>query len=175
MDGTKELFKKIRGRDRASFDMLSQNYGWKLYSYIRKNTADRASADRIFSDTFQNFYDLLDGYEGDDPIEAMLFTCADKLVKNGAAASKPEVQSPMGQWEIGCEAGFSLPKVEAAEGATKKESLGMKFFYGICILLLVIGIFAALWIMLYMLMSMNLIPQMDLGYSWFNANVMNLF
>lgn len=174
MDGTKELFKKIKGRDRESFDMLSQNYGWKLYSYIRKNTSDRAAADRIFSETFQNFYDLLNGYQGDDPIEAMLFGCADQLVADGGEAS-PKLPKDMGQWAIGHEAGFSLPEVELKEAPAKKETLGMKLFYGLCIILLIIGIAAAIWIMLYMLMSMNLIPQVDLGYIWFNEHVMNLF
>ena len=81
----------------------------------------------------------------------------------------------MGRWTIGHEAGFSLPEVEIEGDAPKKESLALKLFYGLCIVLLIIGIAAALWIMLYMLMSMNLIPQMDLGYSWFNENIMSIF
>lgn len=43
------------------------------------------------------------------------------------------------------------------------------------ILILGVGILAALWVILGLLMDMNLIPELDLGYSWFNANVASWF
>ena len=174
MDETRALFKKVKGRDAASFDALSENYGWKLYSYIRKNTQDRASADRIFSDTFSRFYDAVEGYEGEDPIEALLFSCADQSAGEASIPEKGE-ERPMGQWAIGQEAGFSLPPVHAQGTMEKRDPLWLRLFYGISIVLLVIGILAALWIMAYMLMSMNLIPAADIGYSWFNTHIANLF
>ena len=171
MDGTRALFKKIKGRDRQSFDALSESYGWKLYSHIRNHTEDRAEADRIFNETFSLFYDALEDYEGDDPIEAMLFFCADRA----GCRKNSDGEADMGQWEIGHEAGFQLPQVDPKVYEKRKEPLWLRIFYSVCIVLLIFGILAAVWIMVYMLMSMNLIPSADLGYSWFNAHIADLF
>lgn len=173
MDGTRALFKKIMTRDRSSFETLSENYGWKLYSYIRRNSPDKETAERVFSDTFSRFYDTLENYQGDDPIEAMLYACADDV--SVQKTEDRENGSTAGQWSIGHEAGFALPEVDLKKYEKKKEPLGIRIFYGICIALLILGILAALWIMVWMLMSMNLIPYLDLGYSWFNAHIANLF
>ena len=173
MDGTRSLFQKIRGRDRDSFEKLSEAYGWKLYAHIRSSTPDREQADRIFAETFPVFYDMVESYEGDDPIEAMLFSCADRACRAQALSAR-EKQN-LGPWTIAHEAGFSLPPVEEKLFKKEKEPLFLRIFYGLCILILIAGIAAAVWIMLWMLMSMNLIPSLDLGYSWFNANIADLF
>ena len=173
MDGTKMLFKKIRGRDKASFEALNDAYGWKLYSHIRKHTEDRAEADRIFNDSFGNFYQALESYEGDDPIEALLFSCADRAGRRQPV--REEKEKEIGPWTMGSESGFSLPKVDPGIYDGKKEPFWLSVFYGICIVLLIAGILAAVWVMLFMLMSMNLIPQTDLGYSWFNLHIADLF
>ena len=173
MDETRALFKKVKGRDRQSFDALSDHYGWKLYSYIRRNAKDRAEADRIFSDTVALFYDSLESYEGSDPVEALLFSCADRA--RGFRGNPEGEAEKIGQWTMGREADFSLPPVDPSAFRREKEPLWLRIFYSICIVLLIAGILAAVWIMLYMLMSMNLIPGMDLGYSWFNAHIADLF
>ena len=173
MDGTQVLFKKIRGRDRSSFEALLENYGWKLYSHIRQHTKDRGEADRIFSEAFSCFYDRLEGYEGEDPIEALLFSCADQAA--GRKKELPAEKQPLGPWALGQESGFSLPPVDPSVYGEKQEPLWLKIFYGICIAVLIFGILAAVWVMAWMLMSMNLIPELDLGYSWFNENIAHLF
>ena len=177
MEDLKALFRTVRGRDRASFDALSEAYGWKLYSHIRKNTEDREEADRIFSETFDSFYDAVEDYEGNDPIEALLFSCADRLLPESRPGDGSRKNADtMGRWAIGQEAGFTLPPVppDTLE-SPKKESAWVTVFYVFCIILLVIGIAAAVWVMLWMLMSMNLIPEMDLGYSWFNQHILEIF
>ena len=173
MDQSNALFKKIKGRDRSSFEALSENYGWKLYSYIRRNTEDRATADRIFSNTFSAFYDAVGKYESEDPIETMLYICADQASCGEKLASHQNTE--MSQWAIGHEAGFSLPEVMPQEEKKAKESVGMKIFYFICIFLLVVGIAAAVWILLWMLMNMDLMPWLDLGYTWFNQHILDIF
>lgn len=173
MDETKALFKKIRGRDKRSYEALSDAYGWKLYSHIRSCTDDREKADRIFSQTFSAFYNELQHYEGEDPIEAMLFACADRI---GCKAREDEEKAAeIGPWALGHEMNFMLPKVDSAVLAEKKEPLWLKIFYGLCIIVLILGILAAVWVMAWMLMSMNLIPEYDFGYSWFNLHIADLF
>ena len=167
MDETKAIFQKIRGRDKRSFAALSDAYGWKLYSHIRSRTEDREKADRIFSKTFSNFYEDLQHYEGDDPIEAMLFACADRI-GSGCRQDEEELRT-------GKRPEIPLPRVDPSVYENKKEPLWLKIFYGLCIIVLIAGILAAVWVMAWMLMSMNLIPQYDFGYSWFNVHIADLF
>ena len=344
MDQSTALYKKTKGRDLASYAALSDQYGWKLYSYIRKNTEDREAADRIFSQAFSHFYDSMEKYNTEDPVETMLYVYADQAAnlensvldvaqvgtwKSGSdikgkyerdetfetvsstyaepqaaarpaekaaaaqtvaqtifqpveqpqAAAQPEpavqpaarseaveqaaaqavpeasvqpadpavsaesdlnlrqkamaadelIASQVRPWigTAGAEASRDKKKkkdkkekqhkqpVKAQEPAkaengeasrhqakdaapkqkevkkekqhkqpsqqavaaqpAKKESAGMKIFYIFCILLLLVGITLSIWAMIGMLMNMNLIPYVDLGYKWFNANVFNAF
>ncbi len=173
MDDTKAIFKKIKSADRNSFEALSERYGWKLYSYIRRNSPDRETADRIFSESIGRFYAGIENYHGDDPVEAMLFFCADQASRGKKAGTVP--QENMGQWQIGHEAGFTLPPVDLSMIKRRKEPVWLRVFYGVCIVILVLGILAAAWIMIWMLMNMHILPEMDLGYSWFNQHIMRLF
>ena len=165
MDDTKALFQKIKGRDKRSFEALSDAYGWKLYSHIRSCMEDREKADRIFSQTISAFYQDLKHYEGEDPIEAMLYACADRI----GSGSKQDEKAP------DVEEKTTLPKVDSSIYEEKKEPLWLKIFYSLCIIVLVLGILAAVWVMAWMLMSMNLIPEYDFGYSWFNLHIADLF
>ena len=173
MDEIKALFKKIKGRDKRSFEVLSDAYGWKLYTHIRSGTEDREKADRIFSQTLSVFYNELQDYDGEDPIEAMLFACADRI---GCKNREEEVKSAeIGPWTLGQEANFMLPNVDGVIINQIKEPLWLKIFYGLCIIILIFGILAAVWVMAWMLMSMQLIPEYDFGYSWFNLHIADLF
>ena len=139
MDETKALFQKIKGRDKRSFEALSDAYGWKLYSHIRSRTEDREKADRIFSQTFSAFYQDLQHYEGEDPIEAMLFACADRI--GSGYKHDEEAATMVGKPPI------PLPKVDSSIYEEKKEPLWLKIFYILCIIVLVLGILAAVWVM----------------------------
>ena len=170
VDQIKALFKKIKGGDRASFTALSDQYGWKLYSYIRRNTPDRDTADRIFSETFSRFYASMDRYDSEDPIETMLYVYADQA---GSQEQAGNDTADLSKWEIGHESGFSLPEVELPKKS--RESTGLRIVYGFCIALLSAGILLSIWVMVGMLMNMNLIPYVDLGYDWFNVHIFDIF
>ena len=58
-----------------------------------------------------------------------------------------------------------------AKKAKRPVSGSGRFGFGLCVALLVLGMAAALWVILGLLMNMNLIPQIDLGYEWFNLHV----
>ena len=167
MNETKALFQKIKVRDKRSFEALSDAYGWKLYSHIRSNTKEREQADDVFRRTFSEFYNSLQDYDGDDPIEAMLFSCADRITFE--SRTEDEIQPADLQHTL------SLPIVDSSVYEKKQEPLWLKIFYSICIIVLILGILTAVWVMAWMLMSMNLIPQYDFGYSWFNLHIADLF
>ena len=61
---------------------------------------------------------------------------------------------------------------EAAEGCiSSEEKRHGGFIFWLCLTLLSLGIIAALWVMAGLMMDMNIIPKLDLGYTWFSANV----
>lgn len=183
MDQTRELFNRIRSRDKDSFQVLTENYGWKLYSYIRKKEDNREAADQLFSDTLARFHNNVDQYGCEDPIEAMLCLYADELMeKEPARQAAPQemyctphvpVSAPPQPMTAPQAAPVQKPKPK------KKHSAGAffaNFFYVLCILFLVIGILAALWFLTGILVDMNVLPShWDLGYSWFNENIANWF
>lgn len=225
MDDTKELFNKIKNKDKDSFHILTDTYGWKLYSYIRRNEENRENADKIFSDTLTRFHQSVGDYDCEDPIEAMLCLYADSIChKEGAPSShiqepvmqaEPEVptskpepiaveeavipeapviqpqpvpaqqpRKPGNEWQVLDDQGDLVPKSKL-KGSSKqspkeysdKQSRGAgshlsSFFYGLCILLLILGITAALWFLIGILVDMEILPaSWDLGYSWFNDHI----
>ena len=167
MDDTKLIFEKIRHRDNDSFHILTENYGWKLYSYIRKNTESRELADQIFSETLSKFQENAEKYDSSDPIEAMLCLYADTLYeehRRAGTSGLPGSQNPA----YSSAAGNVPPK--------KKHKAGAAILYTICILLLLAAIAAALWFLVGMLVDMSILPQeWDFGYSWFNLNIADIF
>ena len=216
MDETKELFNRIKRKDNGSFNQLTEAYGWKLYSYIRRSVPDREKADRIFNDTLAQFHDSAESYDCEDPIEAMLCLYADRLSKesgesNGsfhvdpvpakreqtvkesgkesylpAAASankdfQQSVSAKEEEWTIGCGREFRFPddtskkQKKAEKQKAGKRSGWSSFLYGLCVFLLVVGILAALWFLVGILVDMEILPDWDLGYSWFNENVIHWF
>lgn len=225
MDETRELFNRIKRKDKGSFDQLTENYGWKLYSYIRGKVKDREQADRIFNDTLARFHASAEKYQSDDPIEAMLCLYADEISESreqsasitseapmGTAAdktdgiAKPHPQTPVilptsesfsavrqealavdEPWSIGCGREFHFPD-DRKKTRTKKTEITIEpvkdedgrsglasFFYVLCVILLVLGILAAVWFLVGILVSMQVLPAWDLGYNWFNEHVIPWF
>ena len=168
MDDFKILFDRIRNRDKASFQILTETYGWKLYSYIRKNVESRELADEVFSETLSRFQNNAEKYDTQDPIEAMLCLYADEIQKEHAAGAPAVVQ----------QRAFPAQAFEADPAPVKKKKCSVLagFFYTICILVLLAAIAAALWFLIGMLVDMEILPAAwDFGYSWFNENIANLF
>ena len=158
---TNELFKRIREKDQEAYRELTEDYGWKLYGRIRKTTDDRDQADLIFRETFSRFYNSMEHYDCDDAIDAMLCVYAAMVTEELAQNQLP--------------ASDALP-VQDKKGKKKKKAkkshsgIGT-FFYVIGVILLLAGIAAALWVMAGLLMDLQILPEFDLGYEWFNANI----
>ena len=172
MEDTRELFHKIKRNDKESFHLLTENYGWKLYSYIRRNVEDREAADRIFSEALSRFHDAMARQQDcEDPIEAMLYVCADQVNLDETA----ETPDPLSQMQLsGAEKAAPEQKKPAKKGGFRRAIAN--FFFGLCVLVLIIAILAALWFLVGTLVELEVLPaSWDLGYSWFNANVAEWF
>ncbi len=66
---------------------------------------------------------------------------------------------------------------EIKTAASKRQSVGMgrSVRYWLCFVLLICCILVLLWAVAGMAMGFGWLPQLDLGYSWFNENVCSMF
>lgn len=145
---TNELLNRIKQRDPNAYLQLTKAYGWKLYSHLRTQFDDPKMADAAFTETLTNFYNTIAEGNGDDAVEMLLMAYGDmtcQQMKNTQDSQKP------------------------ASMAQPAKSGGFGFGLGVGIL--VLGILAALWVIVGLLMDMSILPNLDLGYSWFNANI----
>ena len=183
---TNDLFNRIKAKDREAFKQLTEEYGWKVYSRIRETTEDRDQADLIFNKTFSRFYNTIEDFDSNDPIEAMLCVyaavVADEMEKSAAEGKEVRLEEneiPVTQDLVpdveALAQGTDSKKKEKKEKKARKHSGFVSFLYVIGILLLIAGIAAAVWVMAGLLMDLNILPDMDWGYSWFNANIADWF
>ena len=145
---------------------LTQDYGWKLYSYLREQLDDKDAADEAFNRTLTGFYNSLAVKSGDDAVETLLYAFADQTCSQMSAERNVPAHTMM------------IPESETVPQAAtpissnpaqrKKKSGRFGFVLGVTVLM--IGILIAGWVIVGLLMDMGLLPELDLGYSWFNAN-----
>ena len=164
-----DLLERMQSRDPEAFLEMTDRYGWAVYSTIRQKCSDRSVADRIYEETMNSFYHQLSRSTTGDPLEALLCAFADRVTPDdsdfsGAANpfrdTPPQIQ--MNPQELPCQRGSA-------------NSGGKRFWTVAVILLLLIILLALLWITAGVMMAMDYIPFYDLGYSWFNANILNFF
>lgn len=167
---TNELLDRIKDRDTDAYLQLTQAYGWKLYSHLRSQFEDRETADAAFNETLTNFYNSLAGGDGEDAVEALLYAYADQTCRkmNGGAQSAQEIPAKPPVEPVSTVT--EKPTVVEPEEKKAPERSG-SFGFTLGVTILVIGILAALWVIIGLMMDMGILPELDLGYSWFNANL----
>ena len=165
-----DLLDRIKGNDPAAFLEMTDRYGWSVYTSIRKKTSDAAVADKIYNETMNAFYRSLANASAEDPMEAILCTLADHIIVEQSCADGSTAVQDVTPPTIQLEA-TEKPVVHSVSKSRKKRSFG----YKLCVLLLLLAIAAVIWCIAGQLMVRNIIPDYDLGYSWFNANVYYFF
>ena len=173
-----DLLVRMKNRDPGAFLEFSDKYSWSLYSAIREKFPDSETASKIYSEAINGFYRSLNEWEGDDPLEALLLEYANGVCcKNGLPGLQGD--APVGQ-RAPVDAGMPdlVPQQEdrhPAENSSKTEKKSGGFLYRMVALLLTAGIAAAIWVIVGILMDIGVVPEYDLGYSWFNANIAQWF
>lgn len=74
-----EMLRKINNKDADAFNEFMNTYGMRVYSRLLRQLGDKTLADEAFKKTMLEFFDAVSHYEGDDIVEAMLFTRADEV------------------------------------------------------------------------------------------------
>lgn len=160
-----DLLVRLAHRETDAFAELSDRYGWSVYNHIRKTYSDKETADKIYMETMQRFYDCLTGSDCEDPVEALLRAWADHTAyKKGYSSGCP-------YWDPD---EFSTARkvqrlMETRNACDEKKKLGFGRILGIILLILLLTV--SIWIIVGFLMEMDILPYYDLGYAWFCSMV----
>lgn len=189
-----ELLQKIKDKDREAFMQLMRLYGEKLYSRLLSSLGDRALADAAFKDALVEFYNTLSRSGGEDVVEALLNSYADRAGKQlldsslqgliietaseaGAveAPQQPKKEAPQPEKAPEPEKRPEAEELPEPEKETEEEQgaeperggYGPGFWFAIGGLSL--AILALLWLIAGLMMDLGIIPELDLGYSWLRS------
>ena len=144
-----QLLNRLKNRDMEAYHHLTEKYGWKLYSYLKTRFQDKAKVDEALNETLHRFYSTIAG--SDDAIEALLISFAERTCQDMMGGNKRSVPEKKSSGKIG------------------------RILFIIAISILIFCIFVALWIIVGLLMDLGIMPEVDLGYSWFSANIFPWF
>lgn len=168
MDYT-DLLDRIGSKDSDAFLDLTERYGWSVYSVIREKYPDHAAADKIYNETMNLFYHRIADASVEDPLEALLCLLAELIAEKETQFCRDHSDLQLG---TAAPAIYLDNKEERSNSKHRKKN---KFWIGL-VMFLVLSIMAAvIWCGIGVMMSMDYIPYCDLGYSWFNANIIQFF
>ena len=158
-----DLLNRLMRHDMDAYLEMTDKYSWSVYSLIKSRISDKSKAELIYNETMNGFFQGLSGTKGNDALEVLLLMYADKVCHANMGEADAAV---MGNHEC------RKRKTESGAGASGKNG---GFLYYICVWLLILAIVLVIWVILGLLMDMNLIPYYELGYTWFNTNVLPWF
>ena len=184
-----ELLNRVQAKDRDAFVELMKKYGVKLYSRLLVKLGDRQLADAAFKETMVGFYKSLTENEGEDAISAFLAGYGDNvsdrligdyfdhIVENTAdcveSAGYRKLNLPVPELE---EEENTYYDENDVSGENEAESpLISRKGWIFAVSLLSTCALLVIWVIIGLLCGMGIIPELDLGYTWFNNNVAEWF
>lgn len=165
-----DLLIRMMHRDMDAFLEMTDKYSWAVHSYIRGKISDKRKVEAVFNETMNSFYKGLHENQDKDPMEALLLIYADKVCQAAVDQSFPEDPVIEENFRPGKSGMVADTPVQHSEPKKKGG-----FFFSLAVILLLAAIVAVIWFIIGQLMSMNLIPSYDLGYTWFHTNVFPWF
>ena len=195
-----EILSKIKQQDKETFRKLVTAYGKSLYLKLYAASGDAEAARQATKAAFTELYLALNSQQSPDVIESLLYSigerkqreilqeqtlkmaseCLDRVVELSmpytARKLKEETVKPIQS------ASVASPCVEKTETVVcsdipvaaqpeKPAEKGIGIWQVVFALLVTVG----LWAIIGALMGDGFLPKYDLGYSWFNTNIANLF
>lgn len=190
---TTDLLNRAKQKDIDAYMQLMSRYGNKVHRRLLQQTGDRNLADAMFQRTMTGFYEMLTKNLDEDAVETLLNFYADSVRRQMVGI--PEMQVPPKQ--ASAFQAEEPPKVqnqnkpketppepqahtdepesqptEKREAQQKKKTGNVGITIGIVLLLF--GILVVLWVIVGLLMDMNVLPELDLGYTWFYSHIVPL-
>ncbi|HWQ58293.1 MAG TPA: hypothetical protein VN540_04665 [Clostridia bacterium] len=171
---TNALIKGIRGRDEEAVRELIRARGTALFTHAMALCEwDKPLARTLVSETFRNAIAHMRAFPEERLDDARLANLLDaELVE---AVHRHCIRSASGG--LTNDAVVTLrskrSRIKPTERARPKtEKRAIIAFQTVALIILAI---AALWLMCGILMSMGWMPYVDLGYTWFNRTVLEVF
>ena len=163
-----DLLQRMKFRDADAFLEFTDRYGWSLYNAIRRNHPDKADADRIYQETMQDFYKCLQSPDCDDPVEALLCAWSEHVAyrRGFRLTLTDDMQTDLDEAPPALKARRLM---ETSEPLPEKKKL--RFGTVIGVILLIVLLLVSIWIIAGFLMERQILPFVDLGYSWFCSMV----
>lgn len=135
--------------DPSAYLELSNQYSWKLYAHLESSVQNRQLLKELYEKAMACFCESVNEWDDSEQLEGKLYEAADRV----------------------CEANPHLTEHQLEPQAGKGSGLG---FWVAFLLLLVLNL-VCIWIILGIMMDIGWIPEMDLGYSWFQSNILSRF
>lgn len=183
-----ELLNRVKNKDRDAFVELMKKYGEKLYAKLLENLGDRRLADAAFKETMIGFYKSLTENDGDDAISSLLSGYAETVSSRMQIDYLEDIIEKTADCAENSEfgrLGLPVPKVKEVEAENIIDQIHdsdisdnptiSRSGWFLAVTTLSVCALIVLWIIIGLLCSMDVLPNINLGYEWFNNNVAEWF
>lgn len=191
-----ELLHGLQAHDDEAFRTIARTYGKSVYERLLARSGNPELAKQALKAALTDLYAAVSAADNRDPVEALLFTFAERaqsaMQQNAgnermeapvrSAADAGDNTSAMREAKAtarGLEtdnrrapvgAGADMPLAQQAlppDSGPKKHGFGRTA----AVILLCAGILLMLWVIAGLLMDLELLSPVDLGYEWFNRQI----
>lgn len=172
-----DLLNRISTGDRDAFVQLMEAYGPGLYSRLLEKLGDRSLADAAFREIMLDFHRKLSGKGEKDAVAALLADEADAVIQRILLDSMEELIDRTAEEAFSVEL---CPEPVPCDWPTLSElpeepAEKPGFIWWTAVVLLIVCALMLCWVVIGLLVSMEVLPRLDLGYSWFDANIAEWF
>ena len=143
----------VDNQDPSFYMEVSEQYGWKLYSYLQTKIKDPKRIKTVYESVMLTFCDTVKNNTRYKNMDAVLYAFADQA----CGISRP----------------IALERHDTDSEKGKKSGDNSIGFWIAFVLLLLLN-FLCLWIIAGLLMDLGILPSIDLGYSWFCSDILPL-
>lgn len=191
-----ELLHGLQAHDDEAFRTIARTYGKSVYERLLARSGNPELAKQALKAALTDLYAAVSAADNRDPVEALLYAGAERaqsaMQQNAgnermeapvrSAADAGDNTSAMREAKAtarGLEtdnrrapvgAGADMPPAQQAlppDSGPKKHGFGRTA----AVILLCAGILLMLWVIAGLLMDLELLPPVDLGYEWFNRQI----
>ena len=163
MDSLGEV-KQLQKHDEAAFRALLLDYGRRAFDRLTAPDAEHAAVLAAIRAAYARFCAAPSEPAEIDAWEIFISFAQEELSRAQALRQAPRQDAQVTAYNAG-----------AYSAGAQKERRVRGLHNALAIAGLSIAILAALWMIAGLLMDLGFLPRLDLGYSWFSANVLPWF
>lgn len=188
----KDLLQRVQKGDEAAFRALFHTYAEPAYQLLLQKCGDKALARALLKRVFEDVYRGLKEREDADPtalwinalaekrIDAHLFYQKETNAVWQTLSSQPALpqaaqpgpgEVPLPPEPVPVQPVSAAASTAHAAGPARKRRGGRAALLCVLVAMTV----CVLWVMAGLLMDVQALPKIDLGYDWFNTAVFHLF